>query len=322
MLDKLDVFKDKDTNEYQLRTKSTVFSLEFDDLDQEKIFIKICDLVKDRVNHSIEKLRDSLFIYFPNIKQSKVFDVLDGLSQNDLLPLGLSSTDNDGVERSGFSVSIDEAKIALIGDSQLKIIIAQKAQEHKFNQVTAFEFNEADIDDIFSNNHFVIVDNMKWNPYYLEIINKKALEYNKPWLYVEGIDDGALKLGPLFYGKETGCYNCLISRIKSNQEHVELFNKYEFYLRENKRSSVPDLLSYSDSVLEILANMVLLEVVKFFEGWSLPIVWKRVVKIDLIKYSISKHDLLKKPYCEVCKPELSYNAAPWLEAITLNEVKI
>ena len=322
MLHELDIFKNSETGDYQIRNKSVVFSLGFDDSEQEQIFIEVVELVKEESNHSMEKLRDQLFEKFESIRQSKVLDVLDGLFQNDLLPVKLPANNSQNkstvIKRSGFSVPIEKAKIAIIGDSELRNYIANKAQSNLFKEVKAFKFDEISVDEIFDNYHMIVVDNTCWNPYYLELINNKALEVGKPWLHVGGIDDGSMKLGPLFFGKETGCYNCLISRIKSNQDEIELFNDYETYLRKNKQSSKADSFSHSTILLDMLSNMVAMELVKFFEGWSLPIVWKRVLKMDIVKYNISKHELLKKPYCEVCKPELLYNTAPWLEAITLS----
>ncbi|KGT08330.1 hypothetical protein NV63_16435 [Elizabethkingia anophelis] len=56
---------------------------------------------------------------------------------------------------------------------------------------------------------------------------------------------------------------------------------------------------------------------KFFIEWALPMTWRAVVKIELGDFSISRHKLLKKPFCEICNPQLDYNPSPWLEAITL-----
>jgi bacteriocin biosynthesis cyclodehydratase domain-containing protein len=121
----------------------------------------------------------------------------------------------------------------------------------------------------------------------------------------------------LFYGKETGCYNCLISRIKSNHAHPTFLNSYEDYLRSNRKSSKPDITPNSTIIYNIIANLTLLEVMKFIELWSLPVTWRSVININITNLNSTKHNLLKKPFCEVCKPELLYNPSPWLEAITL-----
>ena len=63
--------------------------------------------------------------------------------------------------------------------------------------------------------------------------------------------------------------------------------------------------------------MTLLEVKKFIMQWSIPSTWRTIIKIDIDSFDLDKHSLLKKPFCEVCKPKLEYNPAPWLESITL-----
>jgi bacteriocin biosynthesis cyclodehydratase domain-containing protein len=156
-----------------------------------------------------------------------------------------------------------------------------------------------------------------WAPYYIEKINLYALKYNKPWLYIGGIEEISIKIGPLFYGKETGCYNCLISRIKSNHEYPEHLQSYETFLRENKIASKPDIVPNVNIIYSIIASLTMLEVMRFIEEWSLPVTWRTLIVLNIFDYDLSKHTLLKMPFCEACKPKLEYNPAPWLEEITL-----
>ncbi len=170
---------------------------------------------------------------------------------------------------------------------------------------------------MFKKYDFFVVDSVEWNPYYTELINRKALENNKPWLFVGGFEEYLLKVGPIFYGKETGCYNCLIKRIKSNNDYVNYLNGYESYLKAHKKSSKHDDFIYLDVFYDIVANISLLEISKFFEFWSVPVVWKHFITINAINYEMDRHALLKVPFCYVCKPELEYNPSAWLESVTL-----
>ncbi|QMU65294.1 MAG: TOMM precursor leader peptide-binding protein [Flavobacteriaceae bacterium] len=174
-----------------------------------------------------------------------------------------------------------------------------------------------DIEKMIEKSDFIIAGATQWSPYHLEEINSIALTKNTPWLYIGGIEETAIKIGPLFYGKETGCYNCLMSRIKSHSDTLSYLNTYEAYLRKHKIASKPDAVSNKSILNNIVANMALLEVLNFIEVWSLPVTWKTVLKIDTINFETTKHKLLKKPFCEICKPELLYNASPWLEPVTL-----
>lgn len=163
----------------------------------------------------------------------------------------------------------------------------------------------------------IILDATHWSPSDVEEINILALKHKKPWLYVGGIEEMSLKIGPLFYGDNTGCYNCLISRILSNHEYPEFLISYQNYLKKNNKSSKKDIIPEEELHLNILSNYALLEIKKFFLEWVLPTTWRTVVKIEIGNFNVSKHKLLKKPFCEVCNPQLEYNPSPWLEAITL-----
>lgn len=174
-----------------------------------------------------------------------------------------------------------------------------------------------DIQKLVKQADLIVLDSNQWSPYHIELVNKIALEENKPWLFIGGINSGQLKIGPLFYGKETGCYNCLISRIKSNHEYPTFFNSYEEYLKSNKIASKPDKFVHEETMYSLLANMAMLEIFKFFESWAIPSTFKTLLTIDIFNMNIQKHFLLKKPYCEVCHPKLEYSASAWLESVTL-----
>lgn len=109
----------------------------------------------------------------------------------------------------------------------------------------------------------------------------------------------------------------MISRIKSNHAYPQYLTSYENYLRELKRPSVCAGMYHENIIYSLIANFAIYEIIKFTEGWALPITWQSVVKINLYNYESSIHTLLKKPLCEVCKPHLKYNPAPWLDKITL-----
>jgi len=68
-----DVFKDEDQGSYQLRTKTTLFNISFDDIEQEDIFKKIVKLLKE-VDEITIKSRISELI--PIANESKVMEVL------------------------------------------------------------------------------------------------------------------------------------------------------------------------------------------------------------------------------------------------------
>lgn len=320
MIKNFDVFKDQKQNCYQLRTKTNSYTLEFDDKEKEDIFLNIVSEIKKNKGLNLKELKRKVQT---KSNKPKVIDVLKTLDKYRFLSFEISIELKDKIKDVEYQYSSDVKQVSdfilgIFGQGGLTKKIEEKAEVENFKEVKTYLFNnEIDIEKAVNKSDFIIVDANEWSPFHIELINKTALKYNKPWLYVGGIEETSIKIGPLFYGKETGCYNCLISRIKSNHEFPVFLDSYEDYLRSNRKGSKPDIIPNSTIVYNIIADLTLLEVTKFIEEWSLPVTWRSVVKINITNLNSTKHSLLKKPFCEVCKPELEYNPSPWLEAITL-----
>ena len=323
MIENFDVFKDENNNCFQLRTKTNAFTLEFDNKEKENIFLKIVNEIQKHPNLSIKQIKSKLVT---KDNEALVIDVLKTLDDYELLnsemstELGLKNH-NSNYQYSTEKKQLSQLILSIIGNGNLSKTLLLTAKNQSFRDVKFYNYNEIkednEIENIVSQSDFLIVDGNEWSPYYIELINKISLHYNKPWLYVGGFEGTSIKIGPLFYGKETGCYNCLISRLKSNNEYPAFLNSYEHYLRNNKKSSKPDIIPNADIIYNITANLALLEVMKFIEEWSLPITWRTLLNFEITGFNLTKHALLKKPFCEVCKPVLEYNPAPWLESVTL-----
>lgn len=321
MIDKFDVFKDEANNCFQLRTKSNAYALEFDDTEKETIFLKIVESIQEKPSISLKQIRG----LFEKATDPKVTEVLNTLNEYGFLPVLTSmelvgKENNDQTKKTNYN-ALEKINLGIIGAGQLFEILSKRTSTAHFNKIIKKNYSELksaeDIEKLIHSVDFLIVDANQWSPFHLELINKIALKNEKPWLHVGGLEEVALKIGPLFYGKETGCYNCLISRLKSNHEYPEMLTAYEDYLHERKIASKPDLFPSLEILYGMISDFVLLEIAKFYESWSLPLTWRTVLSFDIMNYQMTQHSLLKKPFCEICKPELEYNPSPWLEAITL-----
>lgn len=314
MLANYDIFKDEDNGCYQIRSKTATFIVVFDEEASEKIFLRIVDLSSKGKRTNLQRIRKVLMNDF---EEDKVLSVLHNLREAGLIPDG---TDLNAKDQSTFR-SIGNASLAIIGNSKLTEALKKVSELDNFKTVSTFEYEENGFEEkvskVFKDYDFVIVDAHLWSPHHLEIINKTAVKLNKPWLYIPGFNEENIEIGPLFYGKETGCYNCLISRIKSNHSYPQYLSQYEKYLRDLKKSSSTMNIFHDSILYSIVANFAIYETIKFIEGWALPITWQSVFKINMYNYDTSVHTLLKKPLCEVCKPNVKYNPAPWLDKVTL-----
>lgn len=309
-----DIFKDNDNLCYQVRTKTASFAIGFDNENKEAIFLKIVKEIQRKPKITLKELKKKIV----NNDEDTVIEVLTNLEENQLLPSHIRVSHEKEDNFISSNNTLKKAKLTIIGEGKLAIKLYNLARKSQLKEVDLLNSNnELKLELTIKQSDFIIVDANNWTPYQIELINKIALKYNKPWLHVGGIEGDSLKIGPLFYGQSTGCYNCLISRIKSNNEHPTFLHSYENYLRENKISSQEDIIPNAELFMNIIANIALVETMKFIIEWSLPTSWRTVLNINIFNMSFAKHRLLKKPYCEICNPKLEYNTSPWLETITL-----
>ena len=319
----------------QVRTKNEIMLIEFDDEDKRQIFELIAKRYAD--NNNKIKLFNNKFLKSLEKKYSKekVLTVLEELRDFNILPQPLYryfESKNTTIEENGqHNNSKPEERYALSNVNLLIIgsdfgikLLKQKAQELSFKKVVSKSFvkwNKQDVEKAINETDFMIVETSMWNPKYLNWINKVALSNNLPWLLVDSLNLSQIKVGPIFQGKETACYNCLTKRLQGNkaEELLEYDAKYEAYLSENNLLSKPDQSLFNPSQLfDIAASMALIEVTKFFKYWSVPALWGHYISLDVHTFEMTRHKVLKVPTCQACKPQLEYNSSPWLESIALN----
>lgn len=315
MLQNYDIFKDEDNGCYQIRSKTSIHAIVFEEEASENIFLKIVEICSKDKAFNLQKINKELLKEF---EESQIMSVLHNLREAGLISENRSSS---SANKTHSFRGIGDTSLAIVGNSKLTKALMQVNEIKEFKKVDTFAYEISDfenhISQIFEKYDFLIADAYQWSPYHLEIINNTAVKLNKPWLYVSGVNEANIEIGPLFYGKETGCYNCLISRIKSNHAYPQYLTSFENYLRESKHPSASSDISHGSVVYSIIANFAIYEIIKFIEGWVLPMTWQSIITINLYNYASSIHTLLKKPLCEVCKPTIKYNPAPWLDKVTL-----
>ena len=335
MFNDYDVFFDQANNCFQLRTKTNVYLIEFDDTEKSDIFGALVNMAKSN-GATIDKMVRSLKKQHP---EEKVIEVLVTLGDYGLIPYDPAYRGENGQNGNGQQTAeavtqqagntgerqfSEEKIIAIFGESALTRELQQCIGDAGFRGVKQYPVERmcrdsdfSALDDILDKTDFVVADGTEWNPVFLDQLNRRALEKNKPWMYAGGIEGRQIKFGPIFYGRETGCYYCLSQRIKSNHEHGSYLNSYEQHLTASRSSARPDGLPHATLFNRVIAALTTAEITKFFEHWHIPVTWRSYISMDISTYEVIKHHLLKVPYCDVCKPELLYNPAPWLESVAL-----
>lgn len=326
-MNQFNIFFDSQNKVYQVRTKSDTLIFEFPDSEEEKIFSNILKLYEKYSVISFAIIKKELCHFC----HSKVLDVVQELQKCELLNSGnYSDYEQEDTQAAdsynlwkGISVIPCKCKLCFIGHKQLGERLIEKAKFQGYQTVSVIytpnsNLTEIKIEEIANTYDFVIMDATFWNPYLLSCFNSAMFDKNKPWLYIDGmIDNVNYSVGPIFHGKETGCYECLTSRMASNDFNSSYTEAYRIYLTEKKTFSKNKISSLP--IEDIIASIVILDINKYILGLGVPESWKNTLLLNTSNYSITKHYFLKNPLCEHCNPELSYSTSPWLERIILKE---
>lgn len=324
-MNNFDIFFDSQNNVYQVRTKSDALIFEFPDSEEEQIFLAIHKLYEKYNVISFATIKKEL----SHFCLSKVLNVVQELQKCNLLNVGNYSDyiqeENKLVDSynlwKGISAIPSKCKLCFIGHKQLGERIVDKAKSIGYESISVIytpteSLTETKVDEIANTYDFVIMDATFWNPYLLSCFNSAMIERSKPWLFIDGmIDSTNYSIGPIFHGRETGCYECLTSRMASNDFNRLYTEEYRNYLTEMKLFSKNRICSLL--IEDMVASIVVIEVNKYILGLGVPETWKNTLLLNISNYSIAKQYFLKNPLCEHCNPELPYASSPWLETIIL-----
>lgn len=144
----------------------------------------------------------------------------------------------------------------------------------------------------------------------LAALNQLALKQSRPWLLVKPIGT-IIWLGPLFYPRTTGCWECLAQRLRCNRP-------IEGYLKRRTNDTAPltPPLAKIPGVLQTALGMTAIEVLKWIvqnrESKRLEGV---LITHDTLTLETQSHILTKRPQCPICGVSKSQNSAKPLPLI-------
>jgi thiazole/oxazole-forming peptide maturase SagC family component len=127
------------------------------------------------------------------------------------------------------------------------------------------------------------------------IVDKACLERRVTWLqaYIDGLVG---VVGPTIIPYQTACYTCYELRKKANLDFREENTALEKYLLENPNISYSGL----KSMATVVGGLAALEAVKVLTGFSYPVTYGRLLKIDFLSFDVTPHEILKIPRCPSC----------------------
>ncbi len=304
-MNKFDYFKDKSTNIYQIRVDNDIFTIEAENAEQDTILCNVLNFLQSEES-DLQLLIDKLTSKYSH---QLLLKTLDGLF--DYIPK---------LKADQLANNLKKNKVAIFGNGK----ISEKLYERLVSsseEVSLYKFEDVNtekIKTILFQVDFTFVDASRWAPYYIKNINNEAIKLEKPWLLIDGKTSSNPTIGPLFYGKDTGCYECLIERYQNNLTEKSIFSSYLNYLDSNRVvSKVESDVIKNENIQNLLVDYALLEYENFMSGWNKPETYRTLLEINTNKYEIIKHKLLKVPYCTTCNPELEYSSSPWLADISL-----
>lgn len=324
------IFEDHKHGIYQIRCKDDFFTVEFYDPEEKEIFLTGIRRLENN-ERDIDHILRQLYDQYPKEKVNAVIEELrhlDLLAEDDLrdrfakhLGEQVNFWDYSKSPKSPsarqMQERIESSRLAIIGKKFQGELIAQKAKMSGFEHICTLEITAPaeQILDSIEKSDFSIVDADEWNPSLLEQINQLAVTNNIPWLYMHGCNALSASIGPLFTGRQNGCYHCLMTRLKSIMEFVPYFEEFEKHLKKSRGAST--CCGAPIPLYDLIASISVLETLKYITEWSVPSLYKTFITIDYFTLLITHHKLLKVPTCPVCEPQQDFLQAPWLEPVTL-----
>ena len=128
----------------------------------------------------------------------------------------------------------------------------------------------------------------------LNLINKQALQSDRPWMLVKPVGT-VIWLGPIFHPGKTGCWQCLAQRLKDNRP-IE-----SFIQRQNQISTpITPPLNCLASNLQTALGMAASEILKWIVQGKNQRLEGKIVTYDSLSLTIKDHVLVKRPQCPCC----------------------
>lgn len=128
----------------------------------------------------------------------------------------------------------------------------------------------------------------------LEQINREAMVTRQPWMLVKPIGV-EFWLGPIFIPGKSGCWECLRQRLKNNRP------MNTFYRQQKNTEDLPPRPNAAlHMTLQIAANQVILEIIKWLYFGKNECLEGKIVTFDTQTFTTQSHALVKRPQCKTC----------------------
>ncbi|HBB33913.1 MAG TPA: adenylate cyclase [Cyanobacteria bacterium UBA8803] len=135
-------------------------------------------------------------------------------------------------------------------------------------------------------------------------LNQKALQNQRPWMLVKPVGT-TIWIGPIFYPYQTGCWECLAQRLRTNRP-------VETFIQKQRGSSIPLITSVAalPSTWQTGLKLAATEIAKWIVREGEKTLAGTLITFDTISIKTENHILVRRPQCSCCGHGSNYNSKP------------
>ena len=124
--------------------------------------------------------------------------------------------------------------------------------------------------------------------------NQKALSSGRPWILAKPVGT-TLWIGPIFVPGQTGCWQCLASRLRANRPVESLIEKHR-----SESFSTPASVASLPSTQQTAINLTATYVARWIAQEPEHPLLGRILTVNSVTLESQSHTLVKIPQCESC----------------------
>ncbi len=128
----------------------------------------------------------------------------------------------------------------------------------------------------------------------LQLYNQEALRSGRPWILIKPVG-GRILIGPMFYPGSTGCWECLVQRLRINRT-VEMF----IQRKQNRDEPFPIPSAVTPATQQIAYSMAATEIARWIVLNETPHSEGQVLSVDVFSWQTQLHPFIRQPQCPAC----------------------
>lgn len=194
--------------------------------------------------------------------------------------------------------ALAKVRVALIGSGELNSAVRSTIESLGVGDLSNLEVSASGNgygllpDDV----DLLVVSSETLNFALFDRVNEACLRSGTRWLRVAMQGTTAL-LGPTFVPRQTACYTCYETRMRSNMLDVGSYDTYRRTVLHAERQ--PDEGSITP-LRSVLAGQVAMEVARLLTAYAPPATLGRFYELGAVSPAVIGHDVLRVPRCSTC----------------------